>query len=73
MAMDEWSFITNTLYVRDAATNDSGSYVCVARIRIPNSPDVNMTDSSEVTITSELPSGLLRYPLLTPPYSSISS
>ena len=59
IAMDGGSFKTNTLYVRDAATNDSGSYECVARIRIPDSPEVNITDSSEVTITGELPSGLL--------------
>ena len=59
MTMDGGSFKTNTLYVRDAATNDSGSYECVARIRIPDSPEVNITDSSEVTITGELPSGLL--------------
>ena len=57
--MDGGSFKTNTLYVRNATTNDSGSYECVARIRIPNSPEVNMTDSSDVTITSELPSSLL--------------
>ena len=58
-AEDGGSFKTNTLYVRDAATNDSGSYECVARIRIPDSPEVNITDSSEVTITGELPSGKL--------------
>ena len=66
-------FKTNTLHVRDAATNDSGSYECVARIMIPESPEVNITGSSAVAITGELPSGLLKWPSLTSPYSYVFS
>ena len=54
MTEDGGAFKTNTLYVKGATANDSGSYECVARIMIPDSPEVNMTDFSEVTITGKL-------------------
>ena len=54
MATNGGDFKSNTLNVEYAATNDSGSYQCVARIRIPDSPEVNITHSSEVSISGEL-------------------
>ena len=50
VTMGEGGLQTNTLHVSSARLSDSGTYQCIARISIPDSPEVNITRSSKVTI-----------------------
>ena len=53
VTMGEGGLQTNTLHVSSASVSDSGTYQCIARISIPDSPEVNITKTSTVTIKRE--------------------
>ena len=53
VTMDGGGLQTNTLHISNASVSDSGTYQCIARISIPDSPEVNITKSSMVTIKRE--------------------
>ena len=53
VTMDGGGLQTNTLHISSASVSDSGTYQCIARISIPDSPEVNITKTSTVTIKRE--------------------
>ena len=53
VTMDGRGLQTNTLHVSSASVSDSGTYQCIAKISILDSPEVNITGSSTVTIKRE--------------------
>ena len=53
LTMDGGCLQTNTLHISSASVSDSGAYQCIARLSIPDSPEVNITKSSTVTIKRE--------------------
>ena len=40
------TFVTNTLILPTSFANDSGTYSCIAKLTIPESPDISLTENS---------------------------
>ena len=53
VTIDGGGLQTNTLHISSASVSDSGTYQCIAKISIPDSPEVKITGSSTVTIKRE--------------------
>ena len=40
------TYVTNTLSFLTSFANDSGTYTCIAKLTIPESPDISLTENS---------------------------
>ena len=49
-SMDGGAIMVNTVHISNASVSHSGTYKCIARLSIPDSPEVNITGSSTVII-----------------------
>ena len=43
------TYVINTLSFPTSFANDSGTYTCIAKLTIPESPDISLTENSTVT------------------------
>ena len=44
------TFVTNTLSFPTSFANDSGTYTCIAKLTILESPDISLTENSTITL-----------------------
>ena len=44
------AFVTNTLSFPTSFANDSGTYTCIAKLTIPESPGISLTENSIATL-----------------------
>ena len=44
------TYVMNTLSFPTSFANDSGTYTCIAKLTIPESPDISLTEDSAVTL-----------------------
>ena len=44
------TYIMNTLSFPISFANDSGTYTCIAKLIIPESPDISLTENSTITL-----------------------
>ena len=47
---DDDTFVTNTLSFPTSFANDTGTYTCIAKLTIPESPDISLTENSTATL-----------------------
>ena len=44
------TYVVNTLTFPTSIANDSGSYTCIAKLTIPESPEISLTENSTITL-----------------------
>ena len=44
------TYVMNTLSFSRSFVNDSGTYTCIVKLTIPESPDISLTENSTVTL-----------------------
>ena len=44
------TYIMNTLSFPTSVANDSGTYTCIAKLTIPESPEISLSENSTVTL-----------------------
>ena len=44
------TYVMNTLSFPTSFANDSGTYTCIAKLTIPESPDISLAENSTVTL-----------------------
>ena len=44
------TYVMNTLSFPTSFANDSGTYTCIAKLTIPESPDISLIENSTVTL-----------------------
>ena len=44
------TYVTNTLNFSTSFANDSGIYTCIAKLTIPESPEISLTDNNTATL-----------------------
>ena len=47
---DDTTYVMNTLSFPTSFANDSGTYTCIAKLTIPESPDISLIENSTVTL-----------------------
>ena len=44
------TYVMNTLSFPKSIVNDSGTYTCIAKLTIPESPDISLSENSTITL-----------------------
>ena len=44
------TYVVNTLSFPTSFANNSGTYTCIAKLTIPESPDISLTENSTITL-----------------------
>ena len=48
--LNDDTYVMNTLSFPTSIVNDSGTYTCIAKVTIPESPDISLTENSTITL-----------------------